>query len=106
MFERALLRLLNRPAGRVRLSETGYRIGSAHTVIGSNPVDVTIPWEPPVHTFVCGRTGSGKTTYLLRVIEEHLRARVPFVAVDFHGQATDLIVAMAASIGSDTPPVL
>lgn len=104
-LERALVGFLNRPRRQLG-RRSGCSIGSGCSIVGEQPLDAALRWEPAQHTFICGRTGSGKTTALLRVIEEHVRASVPFLFIDFHGPATEQVLAIAASVPGNAPIVL
>ncbi|MDE3179716.1 MAG: hypothetical protein KGM47_08655, partial [Acidobacteriota bacterium] len=56
-----------------------------------------LPVSPTQHVFLCGRTGSGKTTALLRLKEEYLRLGIPFTTIEHHGHATNDLLAMMAA---------
>jgi hypothetical protein len=96
-FESILVRILNRRATTSKDDIPGFRLGMAETLIGNTRADCILPFKPTQHTFVCGRTGSGKTTLLLRLMDEHIRTAVPFLFIDFHGHATQYLLAMHAA---------
>src|SRR5688500_10463720 len=100
-LEDRLVRLLNRRSARPRSSPRSYYLGAARPLIGRDSQDHGWSYASPHHTFICGRTGKGKTTLLLRLMAEHLRKKHPFLFIDFHGHATEQLLALsAASKGS------
>ncbi len=104
--EDLLVRMLNWRPHRRRTRRAGFLIGKAEPLIGGDCEEYRLQWSPAQHTFICGRTGSGKSTFLRRVIQEHMRTDVPFLAIDFHGQEVDQILAMAAGSPVATKLVL
>jgi hypothetical protein len=107
VLEDRLVRLLNRrPARQRRPPEDHLHLGTARSLLGDAAQPCAWSAATPRHTFICGRTGSGKTTLLLRVMEEHLRLGVPFLFLDFHGPATEQILAMPAARLSTRPVLL
>src|ERR1700674_3574081 len=96
-LESMLVRILNRPARKPEQEVSGFYLGAEETLIGNMRKRSTLPFKPTQHTFVCGRTGSGKTTLLLRLMDEHIRTGVPFLFIDFHGHATQHLLAMHAA---------
>ncbi len=93
-FEEMLVRTLNRQDREPETNKSGFLLGNAQALISGADGGFRLAPRPPQHTFICGRTGTGKTTLLLRVMAEHFRAGVPFLFIDFHGHATDCLVAM------------
>ena len=93
-LESMLVRILNRPARKHEEEVSGFSLGAEETLIGNTRRTCTLPFKPTQHTFVCGRTGSGKTTLLVRLMAEHLRTGVPFLFIDFHGHATETLLAL------------
>lgn len=105
-LEDILVRLLNRRSQNQRRTPSpGLHLGESESLITRDRAPFVLPRSPAQHTFISGRTGSGKSTLLLRIMYEHVRCRVPFLFIDFHGAATDEILAMLAS-SSDAPPVI
>ena len=105
-FEDILVRLLNRRARpKRRMQSSGLLLGESESLITRDHTPFVLPWSPVQHAFISGRTGSGKTTVLLKILYEHVRCGVPFLFIDFHGPATDEILAMLAS-SSHTRPVI
>src|SRR5437879_8985107 len=94
-----LVWLLNRQA-QASPVKSGLLVGNAGTLIGNHSGPFSLNPKTIQHTFISGRTGSGKTTLLLRLMSEHLRAGVPFVFIDFHGPATDELLAQVAACGA------
>ncbi|MCI0422838.1 MAG: type IV secretion system DNA-binding domain-containing protein [Acidobacteria bacterium] len=92
-IEEMLVRVLNRRR-RNASESSGLCLGEAENMIGGQRERMCLPVRPIQHAFVCGRTGSGKTTLLLRLIAEHVRVGAPFLFIDFHGPATELLLAM------------
>jgi len=95
-LEAILVRALNRRRSFSPEKPTGLLLGHAQALIGSEEGEFRLHCEPPQHTFICGRTGTGKTTALIRLMTEHLRTGIPFLFVDFHGSATDEVLAMSS----------
>ncbi len=83
-----------------RTSDTNPFLGAGELLIGREGGPLSISPTPAQHSFICGRTGSGKTTLLLRLMAEHMRLGIPFLFIDFHGQATDSVLAL---VGSQSP---
>ncbi len=106
LFEELLVRVLNRQRRPSKGSAQGLFLGQAEALIGGERRPCLLPVRPILHSFVVGRTGSGKTTLLLRLMAEHLRAGVSFVFVDFHGPATDDLLAQIAAGGAKRQVVL
>jgi hypothetical protein len=101
VFETMLVQLLNRRRRKSRTAPpSGFYLGSAETLIGSHTARFSIPVQQTQHSFVSGRTGSGKTTLLMRLMAEHIRAGVPFLFIDFHGRATNELLALFAQAGA------
>lgn len=96
-FESILVRILNRRETASKDDSPGFRLGAEETLIGNARRSCILPFKPTQHTFVCGRTGSGKTTLLLRLMGEHIQTGVPFLFIDFHGHATQHLLAMHAA---------
>jgi hypothetical protein len=97
-LEDILVRFLNRGTHRKRRKQpSGLHLGESESLITRDHAAFVLPWFPAQHTFICGRTGSGKTTLLLKILHEHVRCNIPFLFIDFHGSATDEILAMLAS---------
>jgi len=69
-------------------------VGVSPALIGGDIRPFALPIEPPQHTFICGRTGTGKTTLLTRIQSEYFRVRLPFLAKDFHGTVTDDLLGL------------
>jgi len=105
-LEKILVRALNRHQRQRSTRCGGLSAGYAEPLVGGTPGEFSLPVSPPQHTFLCGRTGKGKTTLLLRLMEEHLRSNIPFVFVDFHGHATNDLLAMVASRPQDRRVIL
>lgn|GEM_PF-4522065 len=54
-----------------------------------------MPWERRrLHALVCGRTGSGKSELLLRLIDDDLRAGRGVVVVDPHGDLVERVLGL------------
>ncbi len=96
-LERLLVHALNRRRQEPPEKVTGLFFGCAETLIGRTRKHFCLPTEPTQHTFISGRTGTGKTTFLLQAMAEHFRNRVPFLFIDFHGHATECLVSLLAS---------
>jgi hypothetical protein len=56
-----------------------------------------------MHFLLSGRTGSGKTTLLMRIMQECMRLLIPFLFIDFHGQASEELLALIARAVKGTP---
>jgi hypothetical protein len=96
-FENILVRILNRPRQEQSEKIAGLYLGEAKTLIGGAQKKCSLPCNSTQHTFVCGGTGRGKTTLLLQLMAEHFRAGVPFLFIDFHGHATECLLALLAA---------
>ena len=106
-FEGILVRLLNRRTRPQRRKQSpGLHLGASEALITRDRAPFILPWSPAQHTFVSGRTGSGKTTLLLKILYEHVRCSVPFLFIDFHGSATDEILATIAGSSYARPVIL
>jgi hypothetical protein len=106
-IENIFVRILNRsPKKQSDEDVPGFCLGQEETLIGNVRKTCAIPFKPTQHTFVSGRTGSGKTTLLLRIMAEHLRAAVPFLFIDFHGHATESLLALGAAAKTTREVVL
>jgi hypothetical protein len=105
-LEDRLVRLFNRRATQARLPRRSFHLGSAKPLIGRERREYGWSYAQPHHTFICGRTGKGKTTLLLRLMAEHVIARQPFLFIDFHGHATEQILALLISNEQASPVVL
>lgn len=93
-----VVRLLNRrPTGKLPKQPAGFYLGTSETLVTRERAPFVLPFDPVQHTFISGRSGCGKTTALLRLLYEHIRCAVPFLFIDFHGHATDEILAMLAN---------
>jgi type IV secretory pathway TraG/TraD family ATPase VirD4 len=97
IFVRMLNRLSNRRSKNSDRTVPGFSLGQEETLIGHVRKTCTIPFKPIQHTFISGRTGSGKTTLLQRIMAEHLLAGTPFLFIDFHGHATESLLAFIGS---------
>jgi Cdc6-like AAA superfamily ATPase len=75
----------------------GLHLGAAQSLIGNERGPFSLPCTPPQHTFISGRTGSGKTTALLKIMSELHRKQIPFFFIDLHGQATGELLALLAA---------
>ncbi len=74
-------------------ARSGAVLGAARTVTGA-PVDVRLDWPARRrHTFVCGRTGSGKSELLSRLVIDDLHAGRGLVLIDPHGDLVDAALA-------------
>lgn len=93
-LEDRLVRLLNRRRTPTRVPPRSFHLGSSQRLVGRERQEYGWPYAPPQHTFICGRTGKGKTTLLLRLMAEHLRLGRPFLFIDFHGHATEQLLAL------------
>jgi hypothetical protein len=105
-LEDRLVRLLNRRATYGRLPGRCFHLGSARPLTGRERQEYGWSYAQPQHTFICGRTGKGKTTLLLRLMAAHVATRQPFLFIDFHGHATEQILALLATNGPAAPVVL
>jgi hypothetical protein len=105
-LEDRLVRLLNRRKTRTGVPSRSYHLGSARRLIGQDHQEYGWSFTHAYHTFICGRTGKGKTTLLLRLMAEHFRASRPFLFVDFHGHATEQLLALAATCKTKSSIVL
>ncbi len=94
MFERWLIRLLNRRYAKTRTLPRGFYLGESELLVGHRRDRLLLPAQPTQHSIAFGRSGSGKTTLLLRLIEEHLRLGIPLFFLDFHGEATELLLSI------------
>src|SRR5438552_1241270 len=95
-LEGILVRMLNRSRQARSERINGLRLGRSELLIGGTNEEFCLPWQPVQHTFISGRTGTGKTTLLLRAMAEHFSAGVPFLFIDFHGHATESLLAIRA----------
>jgi len=105
-LEDILVRVLNRRRRRPAARLGGFYLGQARNLIGGDNVSCSVPVAPPTHSIFLGRSGAGKTTALLRLMAEHIKLAIPFLFVDFHGQATDVILSMIAGRGQKNRVVL
>lgn len=105
-FEQKLVNLLNRRNSDAPVVGRGFKLGYARPLTVGPSGAIVLRSNEVEHTFVCGRTGCGKTTLLLRLMSEHLRLRVPFFFIDFHGQATDELLAMIGRGASNSDVLL
>src|SRR6266852_2526662 len=99
-LEDILARALNRRRRIHAARPSELFLGAGELLIGREGGPLSISPTPAQHSFICGRTGSGKTTLLLRLMAEHMRLGIPFLFIDFHGQATDSVLAL---VGSQSP---
>jgi hypothetical protein len=79
------------------------RLGSAFTVAGKRVsawLDIS---DLTRHTFVEGRTGAGKTTYIAELIAELSRARIGYTLLDLHGSGVD---AALRTVDTDQPTMV
>src|SRR5437879_2583696 len=97
-LESMLARALNSGRKPSPARPSGLYLGTSETLIGGEQRPLCLTTRLPQHSFISGRTGSGKTTLLLRLMSEHLRARVPFLFIDFHGPATNELLALVAQL--------
>src|SRR6266436_359669 len=95
-LESILVRMLNRSREARPERVNGFRLGRSESLLCGTNEEFSLPWRPVQHTFISGRTGTGKTTLLLRAMAEHCSARVPFLFIDFHGHATEYLLALRA----------
>jgi hypothetical protein len=93
-FENILVHMLNRHRQARPERVNGFRLGRSESLMCGANEEFSLPWRPVQHTFISGRTGTGKTTLLLRAMAEHVSAGVPFLFVDFHGHATESLLAL------------
>jgi hypothetical protein len=106
-FEDILVRILNRRSPALRRKQvSGLHVGDGESLITREHAPLVFPLSPAQHLFCCGRTGSGKSTFLLKILYEHVRWNVPFLFVDFHGSATNEILAMLANSSHARPVIL
>ena len=97
-LEDILVRLLNSRRRKAPSSSSGLYIGESRGLISGEQRPFSLPLrEAGKHLFICGRTGYGKTTLILRFMYEHLKARIPLFFIDFHGSATDELLGMISS---------
>lgn len=103
-FENGMVRILNwRP--QVRENVCGYQLGYARPLNGGASQLYQWPWLPIQHTCCFGRSGTGKTTALLRIVTQHLHNDRSFIFFDFHGHACEQLLADTAT-HSNAPAVL
>src|SRR2546423_14202335 len=93
-LEAMVTRVLNRGRGGPAPRRQGLYVGMSPALIGGDTRPLVLAIEPPQHTFICGRTGTGKTTLLTRVQSEYFRVHLPFLAKDFHGTVTDELLGL------------
>jgi hypothetical protein len=107
-FEDIIVRILNRNRRhpQQRKQSSGLHVGDGESLLTRERTPFVLPLSPAHHLFSCGRTGAGKTTLLLKLLYEHLQRGIPFIFVDFHGPATDEILAMLASSSHARPVIL
>lgn len=92
-LEDSIISLLNRLNRQREATPVGLKLGSAH----DTGRDVVWPnGNQDQHLFSCGKTGSGKTTWLLHLASQLMDAGRPFVFFDYHGDATQQLLAMAS----------
>jgi hypothetical protein len=103
-FEEMLVRFLNRRRPSNDAPQQGLSLGHARTLIGYESHEYRWPWRPE-HAFSSGRTGMGKTTFLMRIMTEHFRERRPFLFEDCHGPAIDELLGEIGR-SADPAPVL
>lgn len=72
----------------------GFHVGSSQRLTGGPEAKSVWPCQPVQHTFVCGRSGFGKTTLFEQLMSEHLRLNIPFLFIDYHGQATERLLGL------------
>ena len=105
-LERILVNLLNRRSQAPPEKAMGLCLGNAETLIGRTQKHFSLPTKSTQHTFISGRTGTGKTTLLLRAMAEHFRNRVPFLFIDFHGHATECLLSLLATKKEERQTIL
>src|SRR5438445_6283562 len=93
-LESILVRMLNRPRQTRPERVNGFRLGRSENLLCGTNEEFSLPWRPVQHTFISGRTGTGKTTLLLLAMAEHSSAGMPFLFIDFHGHATESLLAV------------
>ena len=93
-LENILVDILNQSRWKRAERVEGLCLGKAEALVGKVQKQGYLRCKPHQHTFVCGRTGTGKTTLLLQLMAEHTRIGVPFLFVDFHGHATEHLLAL------------
>lgn len=72
----------------------GLSIGQT---VGERPIDLIIPMGRRFEHVVClGKTGAGKTHCLENFAIQHIARREGFLFLDFHGDATEHLVALAS----------
>lgn len=99
-FENGVVRILNwRPQARLP-QQAGYHLGDARSLNKGAWQPYHWTWLPIQHTCCFGRSGTGKTTALLRIAAQYLRTRRPFIYIDFHGHATEHLLAETAANGN------
>ena len=105
-LEDILVRMLNHRRPHRPMRSSGFYVGEGEGLISRERGPFFLSASPPRHTFFCGRTGSGKTTALQRIIFEHIQRGIPFFSVDFHGPATRDILAMLGDAPEPRPAIL
>src|SRR5258706_5732397 len=93
-FEHTFVDLLNRFNRRGKpTTQAGLTLGS----LTDNPSH-TVVWTTvrrPEHACVVGKTGSGKTHFMEWLACQLMERSEPFVFFDYHGDATERLVALA-----------
>lgn len=106
--ESTLVRALNRRPRPSTVRPPGVYVGTAEELIGGDGRrPMCLPIEPTQHTFVSGRTGSGKTTLELDKALEYYLAGIPFLFLAVHGETIDdLLGLLATKKAKDPKPLL
>jgi hypothetical protein len=94
-FESDLVRALNRRIRNPPASHSGFYLGGCCPLAGGEEMPFFLPSSPSAHTFLLGRTGSGKTTCLTRIQLGHLQQAHGFFNKDLHGAATEVLLGWA-----------
>lgn len=99
-LESMLARALNSGRKPSTPRPSGLYLGTCQALIGGERRPFSIPWKPPQHTFLVGRTGAGKTTAVTRIQAEHLKAGLPFLNNDHHGATTGELLGLVEAAGA------
>lgn len=98
LFEPLVVRLLNwlAPRPRAEAPPKGVLLGAGTSQSGEARAVVWPEARLCEHVVVVGKTGMGKTHFLLHAACEHMRQGRGFLFLDFHGDATAQLTQLAA----------
>jgi len=102
-LEALIVRMLNKPQKPRAPDPRCVHLGESQSLIGRERQPFCFSLAQALHGAVTGRTGCGKTTLLMRLMQECLRLEVGFFSIDFHGPATEELLGLIGRAAQANP---